>query len=51
MREEIGRFLGEANVIGLALAGTVGGAAGAVVKSMIDSLPMPTRPIRRAPRS
>ncbi len=41
MWEDFKKFLEKANVVGLALAVIVGGAAGAVVKSMTDDLLMP----------
>lgn len=41
MWEDFKKFLEKANVVGLALAVIVGGAAGAIVKSMTDDLLMP----------
>jgi large conductance mechanosensitive channel len=41
MWQDFKKFLEKANVVGLALAVIVGGAAGGVVKSMTDSLLMP----------
>jgi large conductance mechanosensitive channel len=41
MWQDFKKFLEKANVVGLALAVIVGGAAGGVVKSMSDSLLMP----------
>lgn len=41
MWKDFKTFLEKANVVGLALAVIVGGAAGAVIKSMTDNLLMP----------